>query len=703
MNHKKVLALCFALVLILGNFHVFAQTAEELFSKGVQLEEVKGELEQAIKAYRAIVEKYSDKRPIAAKALLHIGLCYEKLGKETARNTYNKLISEFSDQVSIVNEAKTRLANLNINGQPKSNELTVKRIWSKFPIIPKNLQNISPDGKYIAGVHQMNGDLCISDLHTKTIKYLTDFKIQYENFMKTNPNRAQLDSFENSGEIPLGSAWSSDGSNLASVWCNWEDRTGELRIMTTDGKIKETILLLENLIWPYVRDWSNDNRKILIEAKNEEGSISFLVIDLLDKKLKTLKKKKDWSSTVHFSPDGSFVVYDLPVERDKGKRDIYTLSLRDSMETLLIENSGDDYVLGWFPKGDRILFASDRSGSLDAWSINVNEGKPSGQPVLVKNDIGHIWPLGISQDGTFYYAIRQEQRDIYLTILSEDGRKVVKQPERVTNKFFGKNTQPAWSPNGNQLAYISNRGLQGKDPSIVIQLLDSGDEREYQTDFREINSATWGLHSTSMLLTGVDAKNCTGIFKFNLENKITTPIYLFPENYAYGSWAAWLPGMDKLIFTHRRSGSDRESKIKIYNVATKEAKEIDNESTWFLCESLNPSKEYFTFRNWGEMIDNVVSIPVEGGERRTIAEFDSGYVSSIAWAPDGKKIYIALRGETNDERLLLKDIQSGELIDLGLQVDYMRELDIHPDGTKLVFQARKINFEIWAMENIPEK
>ena len=77
----------------------FSQTAEELLPRALQLENVKGELEQAIEVYQKIVKEFPDNRPIAAKALFHIGLCYEKLGMKKAQATYQDVINKYSDQV----------------------------------------------------------------------------------------------------------------------------------------------------------------------------------------------------------------------------------------------------------------------------------------------------------------------------------------------------------------------------------------------------------------------------------------------------------------------------------------------------------------------------------------------------------------------------------------------------------------------------
>ena len=88
MNNRKTLTIIMAISMILGSYQSVAQTAEELFPKAMQLEEVKGELEKAIEVYQTIITQFSADRQIASKAQLHIGLCYEKLGNKEARKAY---------------------------------------------------------------------------------------------------------------------------------------------------------------------------------------------------------------------------------------------------------------------------------------------------------------------------------------------------------------------------------------------------------------------------------------------------------------------------------------------------------------------------------------------------------------------------------------------------------------------------------------
>ncbi len=154
MNCRKTLVTIMAISLILGSCQSFAQTAEDLISKGIQLEEVKGELEKAIEVYQTIVTRFSDNRPIAAKAQFHIGLCYEKLGLKEAQKAYERVVRDFADQSEIVAQARVRLAAL---GSPVSaGGLITRRVLTDASGIGGAL---SADGKYIRSIDRETGDM----------------------------------------------------------------------------------------------------------------------------------------------------------------------------------------------------------------------------------------------------------------------------------------------------------------------------------------------------------------------------------------------------------------------------------------------------------------------------------------------------------------------------------------------------------------
>src|SRR4030042_6260532 len=112
MKSRKTLTMIMAISLMLWNHHTYAQTAGELLPKAIQLEEVKGDLDEAIKTYQLIISKYPENREVTAEALLRLGMCYEKLGNQEAVKTYKRLVSNFPEQKNQVAIARERLSRL---------------------------------------------------------------------------------------------------------------------------------------------------------------------------------------------------------------------------------------------------------------------------------------------------------------------------------------------------------------------------------------------------------------------------------------------------------------------------------------------------------------------------------------------------------------------------------------------------------------
>ena len=88
------------------------QQAQKLLSEAIYQEEINGKLEEAIKTYQTIVKQYPDNREVSAEALLHLGICYEKLGLDKARQTYRDVISRYSEQEDKVAMARDRISRL---------------------------------------------------------------------------------------------------------------------------------------------------------------------------------------------------------------------------------------------------------------------------------------------------------------------------------------------------------------------------------------------------------------------------------------------------------------------------------------------------------------------------------------------------------------------------------------------------------------
>ena len=85
-----------------------AQTPEQLYQKGLMKEEGEGALQDAINLYSQVADNLNADQSLQAKALLHIGMCYEKLGTKEATKAYQRLVNTFPNQTEMVGLGKSK-------------------------------------------------------------------------------------------------------------------------------------------------------------------------------------------------------------------------------------------------------------------------------------------------------------------------------------------------------------------------------------------------------------------------------------------------------------------------------------------------------------------------------------------------------------------------------------------------------------------
>ena len=176
--------------------------AEVALRAAIDKELIDGDLKAAIEMYKKILARPGGNRAAAAKALLHIGQCQEKLGNAEARKSYEQLLREYPDQREVATEARGRLAALETRATSESPAgLTVRQVWSGPPLVA--LGGVTPDGRYLTFVDWESGDLAVRDLATGKNRRLTG-----------KGSWAQSDEFAESSVV------SPDGQEVAYVWLN---------------------------------------------------------------------------------------------------------------------------------------------------------------------------------------------------------------------------------------------------------------------------------------------------------------------------------------------------------------------------------------------------------------------------------------------------------------------------------------------------
>ncbi len=108
---ERVIAI-FLSCLLLSASSLLASNVEETYQAALMQEKGEGNLEEAIRLYKQVIEAHEKgeaDESMAARAQLRIGVCQEKLGLAQARQTYEAVRDKYPDQPQVGAEAARRL------------------------------------------------------------------------------------------------------------------------------------------------------------------------------------------------------------------------------------------------------------------------------------------------------------------------------------------------------------------------------------------------------------------------------------------------------------------------------------------------------------------------------------------------------------------------------------------------------------------
>ena len=656
-----------------------ADRAEVALHRAMKKESVDGNLKAAIEQYNKILAQKATPRPVAARALFQLGQCQEKLGQGEARKAYERLVREYGDQAGIVTQARARLAAL---GGARSG-LSYRQVWGG----KGTLGAVSPDGRYLSYVDWDTGDLALHDLVANTDRRLTN-----------------EGTWNQSSEYAWLSAISRDGKQVAYAWYNAKGRY-ELRIVSLEtAGFTEPRRLFDNEdvtdIEPY--DWSPDGKWLAVTWQAKDRTAQTGLASTQDGSLRVLKSSFGGPTRMFFSPDGKHLGFDLPAGDQIG-RNIFVLTVDGTGETEAVVGPSQNIMMGWSPDGKRLLFASDRSGSMGLWAIPMAEGKPRGAPELVRPNTG-TQSLGVTASGALYLGVRIVNRDIYVASLDFNTGKLLSPPTRPIQTFTGSNSQPEWSPDGKYLAYVSRRGRLGDDWILVIRSVETGQVRELRPNMGIVYLPRWAPDGRSFVFgRGGSSQGRQGIYRIDAATGETTPIAVSSP----GSWfqmPQWSPDGKKIYYTVTPY---RDAALIERDLASgSERRLIRREGLLFLSVSPDGRTVAGTSLDPSSKSSSLLLIPIDGGEPRELLRVTAPqrFWPMVAWMPDGRSVVVRKmlsESENASEELWLVPVGDGQPRKLGIDKLSLGNspISIHPDGRQIAYLSGETKKEVWILEN----
>jgi Tol biopolymer transport system component len=679
------------------------QQPKLLLEEAGKKELVDGDLKGAIEIYQKILALEDVPRASVARALLHLGQCYEKLGSTEARKAYERLVREFADQSEETTAARARLAAL---GGPGGTTLTARRLENPPADTPSG--SVSPDGRYLSFWDWRTGDLAVRDLQTGQDRRLTS--------EGTEEKQAAAGS-QRAGE----STWSSDGKQIAYAWYVAESGAtrAELRVVGLDGGKPRVLSRPDGTREMGSFAWSADGKHIAASVHPQNGPPRIELFSTSDGSTRTLTdlKREIFPTTKRFSPDSRYIAYDRLPDETSPERDIYLMSIDTGQETPLVQHPADDYLLGWSLDGKWIVFASDRTGALGLWIVGTSGTKTQGEPRLVKPGIERILPVGLTREGAFYYGVVRATEDVYIADLDPTTGVVTGPPRKAIEQFEGGNFSPSYSPDGKYLAYMSRRGNSPYPTNVgnalCIRSLDTGQERVlyreiWRLGLRYIGGPRWSPDGRFITFGGSGDVSVSSSYRIDLQSgEITLILHCGPDEGLTGT----AYGPDGKHFYGRRNSKTGDLQIIVQDLRSGEVREryrLVGESRIDI--ALSPDGRWLSFINsgWGAT-RSLRIMPASGGDVREIWSFGETKQGtptiSHQWTPDGRYILFGAPDPSHltGWELWRVPVEGGKPEKMGLQRNWgIWHISVRPDGRQLVFAGRgtsSTDSELWVLEN----
>ena len=277
--------------------------------------------------------------------------------------------------------------------------------------------------------------------------------------------------------------------------------------------------------------------------------------------------------------------------------------------------------------------------------------------------------------------------------------------------FAGHESTPAFSPDGNQIAFAWDGGTSD-NIDIYVKLIDVGTPLRLTSNPAIDRSPTWSPDGRYIAFSRFSESE-KGIFIVpalgGAERKLYSPDWGF-HFYAFGE-VVWSPDGKFLAYLDR--SSSRNVGIWLLSVENLERRQL----TWPAAQDLfdmlpafSPDGQTLAFvRVSSGRVSDIYVVPVGGGEPRRVT-FDNRGIDGLAWTPDGREIVfpsdreggyalwrISVTGGT-PERLVVggNDDFSPPLSPQG------NRLAISRQGNRLAYVRSAFDTNIWRIE-IPKR
>lgn len=708
MNARRVTML--VVPMLVGVLFVAAGGTPQAGDPGVRLraaiekEEVDGDLEAAIALYQKVVADHGGNRAVAAKAMLRLGSCYEKLGLGQARRTYQQLVADYPEQQQEVAAARQRLASLPPEAQAAALGPKFRRIQIPGKPVRRSGAMLSPDGARFAFVAE--GGIWTVPLSGTVSPDIAGAPT------RLTPDMGAWDN----GNMTFG--WSLDGR-----WIAFRGKPEDfVYVVPSTGGDPKKVEGSDTFGRGGRPSLSPDGKTVAFTRWHEKRSHIF-VSSPASGAPKILTDEPGMFPA--FSPDGKLVAY-VPssYSADRGMAppkamQVKVAVLQGGATSLVYESEGRLHTPTWSPDGTMIAFGQwSKTGETGKDEICIlpvsSEGRPRGEPTrislepLVSTTLRgeparkHVnWLGGWSRRDEIALLLDTPFDEGIYTVPAVGGRAT-----RVGLVGY----EPRWSLDGSRIYFRKD----SMAPQIVSVLAQGGEEQpvpiqgeypqaklivEFPVGSNDVSPDGKDIVFAGFYRDSEDAPGGSIIFTVPSEGGPARAL-TDPKENAYNP--CWSPDGRWIAYTlNTKLGSFEETEIRLVPSAGGVSKKLTSADDQVASAELAWSPDGKTIAYFGK--DGAIrSISAAGGTSRVLTKAgpkvgpELVYFLGLSWNPDGSRL-----AYTDFKRILVIPAAGGEpeVVQPGFDGSIL-QLDWSPDGKTFAFMGSTGGEEeVWLMSD----
>lgn len=540
----------------------------------------------------------------------------------------------------------------------------------------------SPDGALVSFVEDATGHLATYDVATRARTRLTGAA------GATADGRA------------VSSRFSLDGREVAYVWRPRSGGADEVRAVPATGGLPRRLWRARPGTELHLHQWSSDRDELLLieTTARREGTLV-----LADVRTQTSRELREFQRHpplyVSRSPDGHRVAFDV-LAPGTGLRDVRVLDMRTGGETVVVDGPASDHSPVWTMDGTRLVFLSDRTGTIGVWTVPTPSGQPSGRPLELAANIGESRMMGLARTDVLFLDRQVRLRNVYVADFDPAARVFRGEPRAISARS-GWNGASDWSPDGRSLVFFRRDADRYR---LIVKDLASGAERALGDDGIDgIQRPRWARDGRSILYW-TEYGGVNGLFRLDVASGVTTPALVDPRFTGFEP----VPNSDRVIYhvnaREFRTGSlatgehaplhTVEAPYSIYGTA------VSRDGHWLAYTARTPT---------GDHRLSVLNL-VTGAVRRDVLVGAPGERLAVwDWSPEGDAVYLvrardlrtaSIEAYPHDgSRLFWVDVATGEAHLVGLDVHNLRAVRLSPDGRRMAMDIGNPLFTVWTLEH----